>query len=258
VTTRSADCDEVSNRSHASRRNRLGHNGGVTAPVDSAHTPATDWADADRVDRYLDRRERLAPRQAGEEVLVSLLTAGTSAPRSLLDLGCGDGRLAHLALGACPSLDRAVVVDSSPPMLERARDAFAGDRRVTVRAWEMTRSITPLGPFDLIVSGFAIHHLDDDRKQGLFHEIAGQLRPGGLFANLEVVASATPELHAEFMSLIGRDEDDPEDRLADVEAQLTWMRRAGLVQVDCLWRWRGFALLAGRAAGTAPRDAPCP
>jgi tRNA (cmo5U34)-methyltransferase len=73
------------------------------------------------------------------------------------------------------------------------------------------------------------------------------LTPGGVFANLEVVSSATPELHAAFRAAIGREEDDPEDKLAPVEDQLVWMREAGLVQVDCLWRWRGFALLVGQA-----------
>ena len=99
----------------------------------------------------------------------------------------------------------------------------------------------------MIVSGFAIHHLEDERKQEPVRRGGAHvLDPGGLFANLEVVASATPELHAEFLGLIGRPADDPEDRLAGVEPQLQWMRAAGLDQVDCLWRWRGFALLVGR------------
>ncbi len=131
-------------------------------------------------------------------------------------------------------------------MLAHAGRALGGDQRVTIEQWDLTRSIEPLGEFDVIVSGFAIHHLEDDRKRGLFREVSGQLLPGGLFANLEVVASATPELHAEFLELIGRPADDPEDRLVDVDVQLAWMREAGLAQVDCLWRWRGFALLAGR------------
>ena len=204
----------------------------------------SSWSDARRVDWYLDRVDRLAPRIAGEDVLQTLLPA---APDSLLDLGCGDGRLAGLALGVRPGLRRVVAVDSSPAMLERARDAFAGDRRVRVRHWDLEDSIEPLGMFDAIVSGFAIHHLEDGRKRSLMAEVARGLRPGGLFANLEVVASATPELHAEFLELIGRPADDPEDQLAGVGAQLRWMRDAGLDQVDCLWRWRGFALLVGRA-----------
>lgn len=79
----------------------------------------------------------------------------------------------------------------------------------------------------------------------LFAEIVRQADTPALFINLEVVASGTPERHAEFLQLIGRTADDPEDRLAPVEDQLDWMRDAGMTNVDCLWRWRGFAILAG-------------
>ncbi len=122
--------------------------------------------------------------------------------------------------------------------------------RGTVRDGDLRDPIADLGAFDLIVSGFAIHHVDDDRKRALFAECAGQLAPGGRFLNLEVVTSATPVRHAEFLAAIGRDVDDPEDLLASVEDQVRWMAEAGLVDADCLWRWRGFALLVG--------DAPVP
>ncbi len=227
-----------------------GHNGAVNETADSTRALSATWDDPDRVERYRQRVGHLAPRLAGEEALFSLLPA---APGSLLDLGCGDGRLARLGLAARPTLRRVVAMDSSPPMVAHARRALAGDDRVTVIQRDLARSIEPLGRFDVIVSGFAIHHLEDTRKKELFGEIAAQLDPGGLFANLEVVASATPELHAEFLALIGRPADDPEDRLVGVDVQLGWMRDAGLTQVDCLWRWRGFALLAGRRG-----DRPCP
>ena len=68
-----------------------------------------------------------------------------------------------------------------------------------------------------------------------------------MFANLEVVQCATDELQQEFYRRIERPGGDPEDELAAIEPQLAWMRDAGLVQVDCQWRWRGFALLVGQA-----------
>ena len=70
------------------------------------------------MDRYLTRIGGLAPRAAGEDILVSVLP---DAPRSVLDLGCGDGRLAALVLEHRPSLERVAAVDSSPAMLEYAR-----------------------------------------------------------------------------------------------------------------------------------------
>ena len=143
-----------------------------------------------------------------------------------------------------------IAVDVSPPMLERARAALFTDRRVEVGRWDLSEDLSPMGQFDLIVSGFAIHHLEDGRKRSLFDEVARQLLPSGLFANLEIVASPTPALHAEFLSAIGRSADDPEDRLVDVETQLAWMKDAGLSHVACVWRWRGMALLVGRSSVT--------
>ena len=200
------------------------------------------WNGPAKVNEYLDRIGRSEQRLAGEAALREVLP---DAPASVLDLGCGDGRLVSLVLAACPSVQHVTAVDVSPPMLAAARARFAGDDRVEVAEWDLTQAIQPLGAFDLVVSGFAIHHVDDSRKRELFGEIADQLTPAGVFANLEVVASPTPELHAAFRRAIGREADDPEDRLASVSDQLHWMRAAGLTEVDCIWKWRGFALLVG-------------
>ena len=208
-------------------------------------TPQAGWSDAEQVDWYVSRIGRLEPRLAGERMVADALPP---APRTVLDLGTGDGRLAALVLEERPSVEEVLAVDCSPPMLERARARFAGDPRVRVDTWDLRDPISSFGAFDLVVSGFAIHHLEDGRKQELYREVAGLLRPGGSFLNLEVVASATPERHAEFLVAIGRTADDVEDRLSPVEDQLAWLRAAGLTNVDCLWRWRGFAVLAGDAA----------
>ncbi len=207
-------------------------------------SPVGGWNDAEQVAWYLERIGRLDARRSGESMLVDLLPP---APRRVLDLGCGDGRLGALVLDVRPSVEAAVAVDRSEAMLAHARERFGDDRRVDLRTWDLDDPIGPLGTFDVVVSGFAIHHLDDERKRALFAEIAAQLAPGGTFLNLEVVASRSERRHAEFLAAIGRTADDPEDRLVSVEDQVRWMSEAGLVDADCVWRWRGFALLVGDA-----------
>jgi tRNA (cmo5U34)-methyltransferase len=205
------------------------------------------WKDQAKVDEYVGRVGRLEARAAGEQALIEALPDHVDR---VLDLGCGDGRLLQLVIDARPHVIGGVGVDNSPPMLELANQRFDGDRRVELLEQDLTRPLPALEPFDVIVSGFAIHHLAHDRKQALFAEIASVLRPGGVFANLEVVMCATPELQAEFLVRIGRPGGDPQDVLATVEEQLGWMRAASLTQVDCFWRWRGFSLLVGSAPAT--------
>lgn len=165
-----------------------------------------------------------------------------------LDLGTGDGRLVDLVRRAHPGA-AALALDRSEPMLAAARPRFAGARDVELVVHDLAAPLPALGPpFDLVVSGLAIHHLQDARKHALYGEVLGLLRPGGRFLNLEHVASASEALHRAFLAAIGErpEDEDPSDRLAPVGAQLAWLTELGFVDADCHWRWRELALIGGR------------
>ncbi len=145
-------------------------------------------------------------------------------------------------------MTEAVAVDFSPAMLEAVRNRFEQNSRVTVIEHNMDSPLPVLGKFDAVISSFAIHHLVHERKRELYAEVFGLLHAGGVFCNLEHVASPTPRLHEEFLQRIGFtvETEDPSNKLLDVETQLGWLREIGFVDVDCSWKWRELALLAGR------------
>jgi len=82
----------------------------------------------------------------------------------------------------------------------------------------------------------------------LFGEIHALLAPGGVFANLDLVASPSEAQHDRFRREIGRVEDDPTDRLSGLCEQLARLRAAGLREVDCHFKWLELALMVGRAS----------
>jgi tRNA (cmo5U34)-methyltransferase len=201
------------------------------------------WPDVEYALAYLAKAETIPHRTEGEAVLLDHLPGRVER---VLDLGCGDGRLLDLVLTARPGAS-GVALDFSPAMLDGARRRFAGDERVEVGAHDLFAPLPAIGEFDAVVSSFAIHHLADERKRVLYGEIFDRVRPGGVFLNLEHVASPTPELHLAFLTAIGvtPETEDPDNILAPVEDQLAWLRDLGFVDVDCHWKWLELALLAG-------------
>lgn len=162
--------------------------------------------------------------------------------RRFIDLGTGDGRLLALVRSHYPGAE-AIGLDSSAPMLERATGRFDSDPQVKLLKHDLRDALPDTGAVDVVVSGLAIHHLEDGRKRELFEEIHGLLASGGVFANLDLVRPASEHLHERFRREIGRIEDDPTDRLAGLIEQMSWLREAGLAEVECHFKWLELALV---------------
>jgi tRNA (cmo5U34)-methyltransferase len=192
---------------------------------------------------YLASADTIPHRAAGEAALLEFIPGSV---RRILDMGAGDGHLLALLRVVHPQAE-GVALDLSPTMLEAARARFSGDPLVSVVEHDLDEPIPNLGSFDVVVSAFAIHHCSHARKRELYAEVFCLLEPGGVFYNLEHVASATPRLHEQFLVALGitAEQEDRSNQLLAVEPQLAWLRDLGFADVDCHWKWRELALFGG-------------
>lgn len=206
-----------------------------------------------------DRRVLIGCFDAFYGTAAEVASLGRSGPVRVLDLGAGTGLLSGFLAQALPEAS-FVLVDEAPGMLERAAERMAplGHRVQTVVA--DLRDPLPAGPFDVVASALAIHHLDDPGKADLYRRAADALAPGGVFVNAEQVAGPTPELDRTYRErwrvhctaagatpevLAAADERMAIDIPASVPAQLEMLRAAGLADVDCPFQQWRFAVLAG-------------
>ena len=130
------------------------------------------------------------------DVLLRVVRHATAVKLThLLDLGCGDGILGRTVMAEYPQAT-GVFLDFSEHMIEAAKQKTDTQRSIfavqdlATTAW--AQSVSDHAPLDLVLSGFAIHHLPDERKRELYQEIFDMLKPGGLFLNLEHVAPRCP------------------------------------------------------------------
>lgn len=237
------------------------------------------WKDASLVRTYLDGVRAAIPLAAEQiEVMLRLVRAAGPVER-FADLGCGDGVLSRALLGRHPKAS-AVLVDFSAPMMEAARQKLSGPNVRFVEAdlasAQWAELVHDAGPFDAIVSGFAIHHLTDERKRELYGEVLGLLRPGGMFVNTEHVSSPSTWLESAFNELLidsfhaheesrgsgmtreevakryVNREDKHDNVLASVEAQCGWLRELGYEDVDCYFKLFELAIFGGRRPDGRP------
>ncbi len=105
-----------------------------------------------------------------DELQDAAIAAIPFAPARVLELGIGTGETTRRLLAVHPEA-AVTALDSSAEMVFRARELGVEEVR-------LARMEDPLpdGPWDLVISVLAVHHLDDDGKRDLFRRVREQSR----------------------------------------------------------------------------------
>jgi tRNA (cmo5U34)-methyltransferase len=241
---------------------------------DPADANAAIWQSAEAVQAWVteaDRQERY--RRAHRQFMASLLPFGEQEAFTFLDLGAGTGAASRTILDAYPR-STAILADFSAEMMragERELQRFAGRYRYV----EFDMSADGGWPegipaaLDAVVTSMCVHHLPDERKQGLFAEIFDHLVSGGWYLNYDPVRADDPVVQATWERVSDHADPDAAARrrhrtpseqahwdnhvryIIPLGQQLEYLRAAGFDGIDVYWKQLENVVYGGRRpAGT--------
>ncbi len=192
------------------------------------------------------------------DVIIGMIPHRSDQELNALDLGCGTGILSYLLLKHFPRA-RVTSYDLAENMLKVCKTNLACySDRLSLTQGNFASDSFGQG-YDIVLSGFSIHHLDNPGKADLYKRIYRVLNPGGIFLNRDIVLGATPYLTEQYHRLWrhfirSNGEDDEkwfqkyleEDIPATVRDQMDWLTDAGFVDVGCHWKYLNFGIFGGR------------
>ena len=177
----------------------------------------------------------------------------------VLELGVGTGTLTELLLSEYPHAD-VTGIDISPKMIARARTKLRAYRdRVELVPGPLEKFRE--APYDVVVSGLAIHHLSDPEKWRLFRRIYRALPPGGYFGDGDDHLPEDPVFDTRFSQIAGTQvrgrgvrrawnspqavwhEHEQFDRPCTLSNETAQLGRAGFAHVGVPWRFFGQAVV---------------
>lgn len=212
------------------------------------------------------------------ETMIKIISTRFEAIDNFLDLGCGDGILGAALQERFPKA-RGVFFDISSVMMDALRKNVGEENERVVHVSGdfgvrgFGEKLSSYAPFDVVVSGFSIHHQTDKKKKEVYEEIYSLLKPGGFFINVEHVLSASSfiaQVHEEafidalYSYSLSLDEGKTRKRVAEeyrkrmdksanilapLELQLNFLREIGYTDVDCFFKYFELAVFGGGKEG---------
>jgi SAM-dependent methyltransferase len=241
-------------------------------PTD-ADTNAAIWKSAEVARTFAAQSgEREAHRREQLTLMARLLPFGPQDALTFMDLGAGTGAASRAMLDEYPNAN-AILAEYSPQMTAEGEKlmaaAYAGRYRyvefdMLAGDWSALDGVR----LDAVVSTLSIHHLPDQRKQGIFREIYEHLEPGSWYVSFDPIQAANTDLGAVWQRVNDRYEPEalhlrahrtPLEQaryenhvryMIPLEPQLQWLRDAGFVTVDVFWKRLDMVIYGGSKPAT--------
>ncbi len=231
------------------------------------------WEQKEKLGKYIGGIRQYFPLASEQlDTIARIINKFNPQINTFLDLGCGGGFMGFFIYELFPDA-HGVFVDVSEEMIKKARSEnkkYHSDFIVQdFSKPDWNNSLPENLKFDLVISGYAIHHIENEEKKRLYKQIFDLLNPNGIFLNLEHVLSPTENLEKLFRNLFddrmfdyhkhigdGKTKEeiiekyhDPNhaalNRLEFVEKQCNWLREIGFSHVDCYMKIFELALFGG-------------
>lgn len=233
----------------------------------------TYWERKDKLFKYIEGVRQFFPLAKEQlETISRIIDKYNPNIINFLDLGCGDGFIGKFIYDIYPN-SSGVFLDISNEMIKKAKQRDMKNLTEFIvqdfndNNWHS--SIKSTYKFDLIISAYSIHHIENEQKKRLYKDIYQLLKPNGIFLNLEHVASPTAKTEElfnelfldsmmEYQNHIGEPKTKEQikeiyhdpihkklNKLESVEKQCGWLREIGFVEVDCYMKIFELALLGG-------------
>jgi cyclopropane fatty-acyl-phospholipid synthase-like methyltransferase len=180
--------------------------------------------------------DAIAARRAAIHALVDAVPFSPNTPIRIVDIGAGDGTLAGQLLTAYP---RATITafEASEPQRAAATTALASfGERARVRPFDIAALDwwDVMFGTDLLVSAFALHRLNDAKKQYLYKAAANRAAGNAAL----IVADRIMPMRAPAAQTA-------DDHPSALFHHLVWLRHAGFAAVDCVWLSGDLAVFGG-------------
>jgi SAM-dependent methyltransferase len=234
-----------------------------------------DWTSDVYVEEWVRRQQAEEPTRAERfQLMCDLFPFPNDVDVTILDVGAGYGPVSKYILDRYPKAT-CIAQDGSEPMLNRSRVIMAGygGRFKTHQSDLFDTHWLPkqFGPFAAAVSSSCLHNLRDFKRiSEIYGEIFEQLKPGGVFLNLDLLNAPSSALQERYFevaaarrqregasredvaAMVRRADRSSMDVSADafpasLDQHLAALKAAGFSEVDCFWKDLRRALVGGYA-----------
>jgi tRNA (cmo5U34)-methyltransferase len=232
------------------------------------------WGDREFIERWSMQGGWQAPiRNVQTAMVLRMIPHPIDAPIRILDIGAGYGTLAAAVLQDRHNAT-AVCLDASEAMLQLGREKNSNfNQRISfvqgsLESANWLKSVD--GTFDAVISARALHHFtENQRRRYIFKEAFNLVRAGGCFINADNVRAPTKTLtdryrnaRDAYLDRFVRESSGGKTNLQEVKAaapssyhgphnngaleeELTWLKEAGFVDVDCFWKFTTTVVYGG-------------